>query len=248
MIYISPTRSFDNPRPDLTNDASILVKVQIDNSLELGWKKEDIMLVTNFAYDYKGVKTLVLKDVEFFNRKPQASKINAIVELFKRDILKDDQLYWFHDLDAYQLQPITEKELGLEKEDIALTDYGVLPRWSTGVIYFKKSSGEIFEQLKRVVYKYSINEELALDILTKNKEIAARIKKLNKSYNFTPVKLKYIYPRALKPLRVAHFHIYGGTGRFEVQNPVAFFKGDNELGIPLITDRLIKIFDFHGIK
>ena len=98
------------------------------------------------------------------------------------------------------------------------------------------------------MYKRQINEELALDILTRDPNFAKRIKKLNKSYNFTPPKLTYQYKKALKPIRVAHFHIHGGTGRFEVPNPLAFFKGENELHIPLITERLIKIFDFHGIN
>lgn len=249
MVYISPTGSFDNPRPDLTsNDAGQLVKVQIENSLALGWKKEDIMLVTNFEYQYGGVKATVLKDVEFFERKPQASKINAIVELFNQGLIKDNEIYWFHDLDAYQLQPIPEAEIDLGSKDMALTDYGVLPRWSTGIVYFKKNSRDIFEKIKSVMYRKNINEELALTKLTNSDvSIASRIKKLNKSYNFTPPMVKFLYTTIIKPLKVAHFHIVGGNGRFEVKNPVAFFKGENQLHIPLITKRLIGIFDAHGI-
>ena len=249
MIYISPTGSFNNPRSDLCNDAGQLVKVQIENSFLLGWKKEDIILVTNFDYQYGDIKATVLKDVEFFDRKPQASKINAIIKMFEHGLISDNELYWFHDLDAYQLQIITEEEIGLAEADMALTGYGVISRWSTGIVYFKKGSLDIFKQIQQVMYKYNINEEFALGMLTKgNKDIAERTKKLNKSYNFTPPKFTYLYSRALKPLRVAHFHILGGGGRFEVKNPVAFSKGENELHIPLITKRLIKIFDSHGIK
>lgn len=249
MIYVSPTGSFNNPRPGLTNDAGQLVKVQIENSLSLGWNVEDILLFTNFDYQYGSIKAKVLKDVKFFERKPQASKINAIVELFDQGMIQDNELYWFHDLDAYQLQSITESELGLGSKDMALTDYGVLPRWSTGIIYFKKNSRDIFEKIQGVMYQHNINEELALTRLTRSDaNIAARIKKLNKSYNFTPPKLKLQYSKAIKPLRVAHFHIIGGDGRFEVKNPVAFFKGENELNIPLITERLIKIFKYHRIR
>jgi hypothetical protein len=54
LIYISPTGSFDNPRADLaSNDVPVLVKVQIENSLELGWKPEDIILVTKLEYQVK---------------------------------------------------------------------------------------------------------------------------------------------------------------------------------------------------
>lgn len=250
MIYISPTGSFDNPRPDVpANDAAQLVKVQIDNSLNLNWKKEDIILVTNFNYEYRNIKATVLKNVEFFERKPQASKINAIVELFNQSLIKDGELYWFHDLDAYQLQPITPKEIDIKENQIAVTDYGVSNKWSTGVIFFKSGSRDIFEEVKNLIYKHKINEELALGKLIQiNPDIAKRVKKLNKSYNFTPVKLRHTYPRAIKPLKIAHFHIVGGNGRFEVKNPVAFFKGENELHIPLITERLIKILESHGIR
>lgn len=248
LIFISPTKSFNNPRPGLINDAGQLIKVQIENSLALGWKKEDILLVTNFDYQYGVVKATVLKDVEFFERKPQASKINAIVKLFENGMIRKSEMYWFHDLDAYQLQSITESEIDLGKADMALTDYGVLTRWSTGVIFFEKDSRDIFEQIKSVMYRDNIDDEKALGLLTRDDEnIRKRVKKINKSYNFTPPKLKFLYGKAIKPLRVAHFHIIGGNGRFEVKNPVSFFKGENELHIPLITERLIKIFKFHRI-
>lgn len=250
LIYISPTDSFNNPDPNLANDYGQCVKIQIENSLALGWKKQDLMLVTNFDYQYGEIKAIVLKDVEFFERKPQASKINAIVKMFDKGMIEDNELYWFHDLDAYQLQPITEAEINISDNEIALTDYGVLPRWSTGVIFFKKNSVDIFKAIQSVMYKFKINEEFALGKLTRgNDNIAKRVKKLNKSYNFTPPRLKFLYRKAIKPLRVAHFHIIGGgTSRFEVQNPVAFFKGENELHIPLITERLIKIFKYHRIR
>lgn len=249
IIFISSTKSFNNPHPTIANDYGQCVKIQIDNSFALGWKKEDIMLVTNFDYQYGEIKTIVLKDVEFFERKPQASKINAIVKMFDLGLIQDKELYWFHDLDAYQLEPITEAELDLGEADMALTDYGVIPRWSTGVIFFKKNSVDIFKAIQSVMYKYQINEEFALGKITReNKDMAKRIKRLNKSYNFTPPKLKYQYSKAIKPLKVAHFHIIGGNGRFEVKNPVAFFKGENELHLPLITERLIKIFKYHRIR
>ena len=109
MIYISPTKSFDNPRPDLINDAGVSAKVQIENSLELGWKKEDIWLFTNFEFEYHGIRSRVLEDVAFFERKPQASKINALIKLFENRTIKSDELYWFHDLDAFQICSIPDQ-------------------------------------------------------------------------------------------------------------------------------------------
>jgi hypothetical protein len=172
LIYISPTGSFDNPRADLaSNDVPVLVKVQIENSLELGWKPEDIILVTNFEYQYAGIKAVVLTGVDFFDRKPQASKINAIIKLFETGLIEDHELYWFHDFDAFQLEQITEEEIDLKPDQIGLTDYGGgkyfggIDRWSTGVIFFRSGTKDIFEGLKEIYYQKKIDEEEALHLL-----------------------------------------------------------------------------------
>lgn len=255
LVYISPTGSFDNPRPDLaSNDAGPLVKVQIDNSLSLGWKKEDIILVTNFDFTYGGFKATVLKDVDFFERKPQASKINAILALFKKNLIEKDQLYWFHDIDAYQLQPILESDVNINEDEIALTDYGGIKfggvdRWSTGTIFFKSNSQDIFNQVKNIMYLKNIDEEEALGLLTINDpDIRKRVIKINNSYNFIGYYFKTIYDSSIKPLKVAHFHPWVGRRRARIEDAYKFFSGENPLKTPLITDRLIKIFKYHRIR
>lgn len=255
MIYISPTGSFNNPRPDLTsNDAEPLVKVQIENSLALGWKKEDILLFTNFDFEYGVIKANVLKNVEFFERKPQASKINAIIKLFENGTIKDDELYWFHDLDAYQLEPITNSEIDLTDVDMALTDYGGtkfqgIEKWHTASIFFKASSKDIFYRIQEIMYEDNTDEEKALSILTINdKNIEKRVKKINNTYNYNGFYLSSSYKAIEKPIKVIHFHPYGVIKQLKVERPLDFFLGENELHIPLITERLIKIFKYHRIR
>lgn len=249
LIFISPTKSFDNPIVGLTNDAGLSVKVQIENSLRMGWQKKDFMLFTNFDYEYGDIKATVLDDVAFFERKPQASKINAIIKLFENGIIKSGEIYWFHDMDAFQLCSKPELEIDLGTCDMALTDYGRNDRWSTGVIYFKKSAKDIFYNIRDLMYKKNIDEERALTILTRTDEkIDKRIKKLNKSYNFTPRNLRTMYALAEKPLRVAHFHPTGVVWRGSTLRSFDFYKGENSLHIPLITERLIKIFHYHKIR
>ena len=53
LIYISPSNGFDKEHEELT-------KIQIDNSLDLGWKPGEIILVTNFPWEYRGIKATVL--------------------------------------------------------------------------------------------------------------------------------------------------------------------------------------------
>ena len=256
LIYISPTGSFNNPRPDLTsNDAGQLAKVQFENSLALGWKKEDILLFTNFDFQYGEMKANALKDVEFFERKPQVSKINAIIKLFEDGMIKKNELYWFHDLDAFQLQPITEAEIGISDNEIALTDFGGAKhfggedRWSAGVIFFKSGSKDIFDRIKTLAYEKRIDEEEALGLLVINDpKIRKRVKKINNTYNFIGFNLRSVYKKSVKPLKVVHFHPYGVIKQLRVKRPLDFFLGENSLHIPLITERLIKIFKYHRIR
>lgn len=258
LIYISPTGSFNNPRPDLaSNDAAKLVKVQIENSLALSWKKKDIMLITNFPYQYGEIKAAVLKDAKFFERKPQASKINAIIKLFELNLIADDEMYWFHDFDAFQLQPFDEKEIKIKKGEIALTDYGGgkhfagEDRWSTGTIFFKSKSKDIFKKMQEIFYEKKIDEEEALHLLIqKEPKIKKRVKKINNSYNFIGYNLRSVYEKSTKPLKVVHFHPLTGKKRLGgvgIQSALRFFKGENQLETPLLTGRLNKIFKYHRI-
>jgi hypothetical protein len=255
MIYISPTGSFDNPRPDLaSNDAGPLVKVQIENSLLLGWKKADLMIVTNFPFQYDNVETIVLEEVEFFDRKPQVSKINAIVRLFEKGLIEDQELYWFHDFDAFQLEPFREDEIKLTAEQIGLTDYGGgkhfggEDRWSTGVIFFKSGSQDLFEQIQKLCYLKKIDEEEALGLLViGNSKIRSRVCKINCSYNFIGYNLKAVYGQSIKPLKVVHFHPLTGKKRLGQGTALEFFKGNNPLKISLITPQLLKLFKYHRL-
>ena len=263
LIYVSPTKNFVNATFNKVwkDETSILVKIQIDNSLEVGWKREDILLVTNFDYEYNGVKSLVVGDDNFCPFSPTASKINVIIDLFEQGIIKKE-LYWFHDFDAFQLEEILEGELVLDGVDIGLTDYGssiVNPgrslRWSTGTIFFKESALDIFKLWKNEVYRFRINEEIALlEMLKKGRNIAIknRVKKINITYNLA-TRMRNIsesYEMAIKPLKVIHFHpfdrriVEGETGG---DNIAVCVYGKNKMNKVLVNERLISIFKEHGI-
>lgn len=272
LIYINPSKRFGE-------EEKIAIKIQIDNSLDLGWKKEDILLITNFDYEYNNVKALVVKDENFCNFCPAASKINTIIGLFGQKIIgphgvKKDKIYWFHDLDAYQLNDIAESELEMVQEDILMPDFGRKLTWSTGSFFFKDSSRDIFKLIRKIVYEYKIDEERALWLLTghnspddvytrywiknysydasrKIKNINRRIKKLNISYNFHSFNIRSNYAAALKPLRIAHFHFLERPVNplNPKPNQIDFFlRGINKLGVQIVPERLVKIFNHHGVK
>lgn len=241
MIYINPAKKFDDEKADL-------VKIQIDNSLRLGWRKKDILLVTNFPYKYKEVKALVIDDSTFCEIHDKASKINAIIYLLGNNMIRPGQLYWFHDFDAFQTNKFTEKQLKLDDVDLGFADYGWKARWNTGSFFFRSGTEKVFEWIRNELYKYRLHdEEEALTRLTNRnyKNINQMYKRMNITYDFPACmngmrKMVSNYKRADKPIKVMHFHpMYKGVNYLE-KNCI-----DNPLKKPLIPKGLIKIFKKH---
>lgn len=250
MIYISPTGSFNNIRiHPYRNDSSQLIKVQFENSLQLGWKEEDIILVTNFDYQYGHLKSHAIKDIEFFKKIPEVSKVNALNRLFDNGMIEKRQLYWFHDIDAFQLAPITESEIDLGEADIGMADYGRRKWWNTGSIFFKSTSKDIFRKVWKIVHEKTIDEENAFSVLiAEDPKIKNRIKTINRTYNLTPFGLRPSLRRSIKPIRVVHFHPLSPIKQLGVKKGLDYFKGDNYMNTNILTDRLIRIFKYHRIK
>lgn len=224
LIYFNPEKKFTPEYVDLT-------RIQIDNSLSLGWKPKDIILVTNFEYEYRGIQALVVGkgNYEMFDQN-KSSKIPIINRLFA-DGLIEDELYWFHDVDAFQLVPF---EMSLEK-DAGFTNHGWSKRWNAGSFFFKKEARDIFERIWEVMGQRNSNEQDALTYMWENNidGINNRYQRINITYNvgiyYIPGNLK----RAQPPLTVAHFHPHK--------------KRHFDLFKELLPERLLKIFANYGI-
>lgn len=258
MLFISPDHDF-------LPEHKIATKIQIDNSLELGWKAEDLILATNFPYEYGGVKSLLVNNNNYSPFCPTVSIINVIVELFDRKIIKRGEVWWYHDHDAYQLYGITESELDLGKADMAMAYKGLKAKWDTGSIFFKSSAEDIIRRLKETANKYQVNEEYALMALYTNNllwitetesdarakfvplnvhgsiNLTKRIKTLNLRYLFGADCIDF-YQLAKKPIKVVHFHF---TNDLYLDSAM---YGKSSLKKPLMTKRLIKIFHKHKVK
>lgn len=245
LIYVSPKKEFDE-------ETRVTVKIQIDNSLDLGWKREDIMLFTNFDYEYNGVRAESVSDKNFTPFFPPATKITTIVELFKRDVFGDKEIYWFHDFDVFQNYTCTQEEMAaqLNGADIGLCDKGRMPRWATGSVFFKAGAKDIFAFLKKVLIKYRINEEPALNAITSNnllwateerpedvvfdhfvpanfprsEDMDRRIKKINIKYNFAGWNIRSCYQLAVSAAESSAYKLAGGP--FKI---VHFHPLDNDL-------------------
>ncbi len=232
LTYISPDKDFNE-------EHKMAVKIQIENSLSLGWKVEDILLVTNFPYEFMGVKATVIEGDDCYCKSFwPATKIYTIVEMFKRGLIGNG-LHWYHDFDCFQLAPFDEKEIGMREEDMGITNYGRMPRLCSASIFFYPTAKDIFEKLKEDVDSTKRGEESRLTELAE--KMPNRIKKLNITYAFHKFNLLSCYKIVEKPIKAAHFHLTPDKYDFYV-------RGNNKLGIPLIPERLIKIFYKYGFN
>lgn len=242
-----------NPHKKFNKERSILVKLQIDNSLELGWKKEDIILATNFDYEYRGIKSILVDDENYcgIDDRRYSFKVSThifiIDNLFRLGLIKKGQLYFYHDFDAYQLEPIDEKELPIGSSDVAMTDYGWAEKWNLGVIFFKESAGDIFNLLKDTIIKNRLGDERSFRLLVETNQVKSnRYKKLNITYNFGMRHIGHNYQIANKPLKIVHFHPCYKDAQLSDTTMNLFFHGKNEANKPLMTERLKRIFRSYG--
>lgn len=241
LVYISPQKQLDE-------QSEILIKIQIDNGFDLEWKKEDILFITNFDYEYSGIRSTVIEDEYYCEYSPISTKVSAMVGAFKQGLIKGD-LYWLHDLDAFQLESITESEVNIDRWDMAVCDFGRLMKWSGGSIFFKKTAQDIFEKTNEVMYKKRLIDEQAMtEVSHDDEKIYNRIKKMNISYNFVPFNIKTYYRMATKPLKVVHFNPFEGVRQLKIDSALDFYKGNNEINTPFISPRLLKIFERYGIN
>lgn len=263
IIYINPAKEFDKY-------TEIAIKIQIENSLELGWKTEDMILVTNFLYEFMGVKSTVVEDSYFNARRPNNTKFWAIANMFWDNMI-ENELYWVHDPDCFQLEPISEFEVmdEMDGRDMGICDYGAEMQYSGGSVFFKKSAKDIFIKTKLVMEEHGTGEETGLTSLANNnltwivgkmakperrmipgnfgdsEYIKSRIKTMNFTYNFWDNNLRRRYIGARKPIKALHFDI---SYNFNKEgNKFDLYAGGNHLGIDFIGERLTNIFKRHGI-
>jgi hypothetical protein len=230
LTFVDPSKQFNKEHRELT-------KIQIDNSLELGWNPEDIILATNFPWEYRGVSAYLVPDDCFYGKNNfiRSTKIPVINQLFKDGIIKENEIYWFRDNDAFQLEPIDEQKLKEELHGacVGITDHGWTKKFNAGSFFFDNRAKEIFIKTRECMDERNLDEQDALQYLIDN-NLVTGIKKLNLTYNFGiyyHVRTKKI---VRKPIVVAHFHPHK--------------QRHLDLYAPLITKRLINILQSYGLK
>lgn len=235
LTYISPDKEFNE-------EHKMAVKIQIDNSIRLGWERDDILLVTNFEYEHNGVKSFVISDENYCEELFHATKIYTIVYLFEHGLIGED-LYWYHDFDCFQLNKFTDIEADLGSADMGLSNYGRRERLCSASMFFRKSAKDIFKRLKKEVDRTKSDEEMSImRLINRNADtLGKRIKMINTTYAFQKWNIATVYPTTDKPIKAVHFHLTPDKYDFYV-------RGNNKLNIVIIPTELIGIFHKYGFN
>ena len=178
------------------------LRAQIDNSLRLGWSREDIILGTNFEFEYNGVSSYLLANI------CEWSGFNnfwyGALELVQRGIVTEE--FWLHDHDSWQ---ISEMEFPFFLGDVAGVEYAGTNEWNCGSIYFNQ---DCLSTLNYIVDTLEYNkesevssDEVVIGFLRRHSPIAPQMKSINQRWNVGLTHAQLRYQSALKPVIVLSF-------------------------------------------
>jgi len=175
-----------------------LLKAQIDNVIEVGWKQENIILLTNFHFEFMGVKAQIIPLNEFCL---SGSKMWSVKWLF--DNTRVTETIYAGDLDCWQNCWFDEPEF---KTDVGACQYSN-PKWNGGNIFWKPESRDIVNKIVGILTEAKPkSEEPTLNLVFKSEEYKDRITCLNSTYNVGCSGFFERFTRSDKPIKICHFH------------------------------------------
>ena len=215
-------------------------KAQIDNSIQRGWKREDIIIGTNFDFEYNGVKNKLLTDV--CEENPFCNKFYGMLELMKNKELESD--FWFHDQDAWQLHD--DLDFPKFNGEVAGCTYVFTQEWNTCSLFVKKSAINVltyivdFMKMNLDYLKQVQSDENIISMLRgNNTEVSPYLSTINTQYNVGRTKMEHRYKLADKPVFVGGFVP-------QIPDSVRVFNGENnEMKVNLIDEKLDQVFKKH---
>lgn len=215
--------------------------LQVDNSLELGWRPGDLLLYTNFPYSRHGVRASEVRP----GRRPRTARMTSF---YKTEVLLDalqgleiGEVLWYHDADAYQLQPFHGSPA--PGKDLAACLYCTRERLliQGGSMFLTRAARQVFEQVHELlIHRRYRKDEFALTDLTGRPEFLDRFAPLDYSYNLGDTDFELRYQLAERPIRVAHFHVDREDHRAK------FVGGGNTLGVFPLGERFERLLQRHG--
>jgi hypothetical protein len=234
--------TYTSPQHQFGEEAVKLMQIQIDNNLELGRKLSDILLYTNFDYEYRGVRAIKIPDI-YTAFDPTSNKVPVLLYLLERHLLPADDLYWYHDLDVYECESFDPPAVTL----FACARYAYKHDWQCGSFFFRISD-ELTSFMRRwneeiefiptwSEYAKTRTDEKALKSLVLQGILP--VEELNHRYNHVFKYADWTYDRAVKPILASHFHP-------EPDSMARMVRGENKHGIPFVPARLRLLLQRYG--
>jgi len=193
----------------------IMLKAQIDNLLEVGWKTDDIILLTNFDFEFMNIKAEIIKLNNFCL---SGSKMWGIQFLF--DNGRVNEVIHVSDLDCWQNAWF---DCPIFDGDIGACEYSN-PKFNGGSIFWKPGAKDIVDEVIRVLTEAQAkSEEPTLNKIFRSDKYKDRVSVLNSTYNVGCSGFFERLTRSEKPIKICHF---------QPQNTVAWeIHGLNRDGI-----------------
>lgn len=190
----------NSPNLSKREQFEIMMRAQIENSLELGWSPSDIILITNFDFSYNNI-TAIKHDITILNKNClTGSKMFAMRWVMDRGL---DETYWAHDLDCWQASPFSESPLF---KDVGICEYSE-PKFNGGAVFWRQSAKDIVgEIVQQIIDKKFDKEEPVLNSVFKTPKYKSRVTILNYTYNLGCSGFRTRFLHAIKPIKVAHLH------------------------------------------
>ena len=174
-----------------------MLKSQIENMLQIGWLRENIIFLSNFDFEFMDIKA---EKIKFNNFCLSGSKMWGMQFLFDND--RVDDIIWSSDADCWQNIWFDCPSFS---GDVGACTYSN-PKWNGGSIFWKPSSKDIVDEVVGKLEQYkALKEEPLLNKIFNSEKYAKRISLLNSSFNVGCSGFIPRFTRSLKPIRVCHF-------------------------------------------
>ena len=201
---------------------------QIENSIDLGWEPENIVILSNFSFKYMKVETIKTSDLNTLCL--TGSKMFGVKWLLSKG---EKELIWAHDLDAWQNVWFDPPKL----KDVGICQYSS-PKFNGGSIFWKSTGEDICTAIvDEILNTESPKEEPIIDKLFKSKTYKKRVSILNSSLNVGCSGFKERYGNGIKPIKVCHFH---PNNRLAWKT---FVLDKHNYGKQIITPRLRRVLE-----
>ena len=215
-----------------------LLKAQIENSLELGWKRQEIVILSNFEFGFMGVKAYevgALNDFCFTGSKMFGLGMLPSVINWKGPL-------WSHDLDAWQNAWFDCPKFS----SVGVANYSN-NKINGGSLFWKPTSIDIIDEtVKRLREDKQEREEPTLNKILREEQYKGRVTKLDNTYNVGCSGFAVRLSRSEKPIKVCHFHPYN---RLAWETHCLDRNQINEIAITVRLERLMrKYYPFLAVE